>query len=158
MELVRRVHRGSRMRAPSEASNLQILCFGYGKIIRAAHSLSLFPLIPLISRLAVTKQSMELVRRVHRGSHLRAPSEAANIIILRPGQGKDTFSSSSHQLCLTRLAVTKKEKVMRSTSTKARQRPQRSGNFFWSGLRIYFKIPADRVSRHDAAATRFVFC
>jgi len=77
---------------------------------------------------------MELVRRVHRGSHLRAPSEAANIIILRPGQGKDTFSSSSHQLCLTRLAVTKKEKVMRSTSTKARQRPQRRGNFFWSGL------------------------
>ena len=67
------------MRAPSEAANLQILLFRVGeKHWVRAFSVSLFPLIPLLSRPAVTK----------------------------------------------------KENVVRSTSTKARERPQRSGKLF----------------------------
>ena len=128
MEVARRVHRGSRMRAPSEASNLQILLFRVGeKHWVRAFSVSLFPLIPLLSRHAVNNKMSCTERLPRRAS---APSEAANIIILRPGQGKDTFSSSSHQLCLTRPAVTKKENVVCSTSTEARERPQRNGKHY----------------------------
>ena len=90
------------MRAPSEAANLQILLFRVGeKHWVRAFSVSLFPLIPLLSRPAVNNKMSCAARLPRRTS---APSEAAN-----------SFDQG-------------------------------------------FNIPADRFSRHDADATRFVIC
>ena len=95
---VQHVYRG----APAPPAKRQI-CFGLGQGTVAAPSFIHFALAPR----GYHKCACE-ARLPRRAS---APSEAANIIILCPGQGKDTFSSSSHQLCLTRLAVTIKCRV-----------------------------------------------